>query len=165
MIITHKGQGQFTVRSKQATIELGQTIKIGDKVLPGRGEYEVSNVEAEGLADNIFLIRTEEVYLLYLDRINRVLTDEELEAVNMADILFVPVGGNQTDVDDLTVLGPELAVKVINQVDPRIVIPMYFSSVEPFRAAEGKPLEMLNELKVTKTSLPTEERQVVVLTP
>lgn len=164
MTITHQGQGQFTIKSKQATISLGPVVKIGEKVLPGPGEYEISGVEAEGLADGIFLLRTEDIYMLYLGKLDRILTEDELQEVNMADILFVPVGGNQTDVPDLTVLPPEKAVSVINQVDPRITIPMYFSSIEPFRAAEGRPLEMEKELKVTKASLPVEERQTVVLT-
>lgn len=164
MTITHKGQGNFIIKSKQATIELGTLSKIAGRELPGAGEYEISDVGAEGLDDGIFLVRTEEVYLLYLNRLDRPLTNDELEAVNMADILFIPVGGTQTDVDDLKVLTPEESVKVINQVDPRIVIPMYYSSIEPFRAAEGKPLEMMTELKVTKASLPVEDRQVVVLT-
>lgn len=164
MTITHKGKGQFSIRSKQATIELGEQVKIGEKILPGRGEYEIAGIEAEGLADGIYLIRCEDVYLLYLDRLNRALADEELEAVNLADILFVPVGGSATDSEGPAVLSPEAAVKVINQIDPRIVIPMHFASIEPFRAAEGKPLEMLKELKITKSTLPIDERQTVVLT-
>lgn len=164
MTITYKGKGKFTIKSKQATIELGPEVKIGETVLPGRGEYEVAGVEAEGLDDGIFLIKTEDVYLLYLAQLDRQLTDEELEEVNLADILFVPVGGTQTDVPDLTVLTPEKAVKVINQVDPRMTIPMYFASIEPFRAAEGKPLEMQADLKITRSSLPSEERQTIVLT-
>ncbi len=165
MTITHSGKGRFTIKSKQATIQLGEELKIGEKIVSGPGEYEISNVEIEGIEDNIYLIRTEEIYLLYLSRIDRQLTNEELEAVNMADILFIPVGGKSTDVDDLTVLDPEQSVKVINQVDPRIVIPMYFSSIEPFRAAEGKNLEMMKDFKVTKATLPLEDRQIVVLTP
>ncbi len=164
MTISYKGQGQFTIKSKQATIELGPQSSIAGRALPGAGEYEISGVEAEGLADGIYFIRTEDVYILYLDSLNRMLTDEELDTVSLTDILIVPVGGTQTDTPDLEVLTPEQAVKVINQIDPRIVIPMYFESIEPFRAAEGKPLEILKELKVTKTSLPVEERQVVVLT-
>ncbi len=164
MTISYRGQGQFTIRSKQATIELGPQVKVGEKLLPGAGEYEISGVEVEGLADGIFLIKTEDVYLLYLDRLNRDLTDAELDAVNLTDILLIPVGGDKTDVPELTVLSPEQAVKVVNQVDPRVVIPMYFASVEPYRAAEGKPLEMLKELKITKASLPAEDRQTVVLT-
>lgn len=164
MTITHQGQGQFTIKSKQATISLGPEVRVGEKTLPGPGEYDISGVEIEGLEDSIFLIRTEDVFLLYLDRLNRSLTDKELDAVNKADILFIPVGGTETDQQDLTVLAPEQAVKVINQIDPRIVIPMYFSSIEPFRKAEGRPLEMLKELKVTKLLLPSEDRQVVVLT-
>lgn len=164
MIITHQGQGKFTIKSKDATIELGPEVKVGTHVLPGAGEYEISNVVIEGLEDGIFLFRTEDVFVLYLNQLSRPLTDKELDEVNVADILIVPVGGNATDVDDLTVLSPEMAVKVINQVDPRIVIPSYYASLEPFRAAEGKPLEMMKEFKVTKSSLPAEERQVVVLT-
>lgn len=164
MTITHQGQGQFTVKSKDATIILGSKIKIGDRELPGAGEYEVSGVEVEGMEDGIYLLRTEDVYLLYLNQLNRQLTNDELETVNMADILFLPVGGDKTDTPELTVLNPEQSVKVINQVDPRIVVPMHFLSIEPFRAAEGKPLEMMKEFKVTKAGLPQEERQIVVLT-
>lgn len=163
MIISYKGQGQFTVKTKQVAIQLGSAVSIGEKILPGRGEYEITGIEVEGLADNIFLIRAEDIYLLYLDALNRQLTDAELEAVNIADILFVPVGGDKTDTPDLTVLTPDQAVKVINQIDPRIVIPMYFASIEPFRAVEGKPLELLKEFKVNKANLPTEDRQVIVL--
>jgi len=164
MTISYQGQGKFTIKSKDATILLGETIKVGERQLPGPGEYEISGVEVEGLDDGIFLIRTEDVFLLYLSRINRVPTTQELEAANVADILFIPVGGTNTDVEGVTVLTPDQSVKVINEIDPRIVVPMYFASIEPFRAAEGKPLEMLKELKVTKASLPTEDRQVVVLT-
>lgn len=164
MTITHQGQGKFVIKSKDATIELGPEVKVANHTLPGAGEYEISNVVIEGLDDGIFLLRTEDIFILYLDRINRALSDKELDEVNVADVLIVPVGGNQTDVPDLTVLSPEMAVKVINQVDPRIVIPSYYSSLEPFRAAEGKPLEMMKEYKVTKSSLPVEDRQVVVLT-
>jgi L-ascorbate metabolism protein UlaG (beta-lactamase superfamily) len=164
MTISYKGKGQFMIRTKQATIEMGSVVKIGDKILPGRGEYEVSGVEVEGMADGIFLIRSEDMFVLYLAKINRQLTDAELEEVNMADILCIPVGGDKTDEEGLSVLTPEQAVKVINQVDPRIVIPTYFASIEPFRAVEGKPLEMMSEFKVTRSTLPVEDRQVVVLT-
>jgi hypothetical protein len=163
MTITHQGQGKFTIKSKDATIELGPEIKVANHILPGAGEYEISNVVIEGHDDDIFLFRTEDIFILYLNQLNRVLTDKELEDVNLADILIIPVGGNSTDADDITVLAPELAVKVINQIDPRIVIPMYYSSLEPFRAAEGKPLEMMKEFKITKSALPIEDRQVVVL--
>lgn len=164
MTITYKGQGQCVVKSKQVTIELGSEVAVAGRVLPGPGEYEIGGVEVEGFEDSVFLIRAEELFLLYLNRLNHSLTDRELEQVSMTDILSIPVGGKETDVPGLTVLDPDQAVKVINQIDPRIVIPMYFSSIEPFRKAEGKPLEMMKELKVTKASLPLEERQVVVLT-
>lgn len=163
MTISYHGKGQFTIKSKQALIELGKTVSIGEKTLPGPGEYEIAGVEIEGLADGIFLIRTEDIFLLSLNRLNRTLTDKELEATELADILFVPVGGKETDEPNLLVLDPDQAVKVINQIDPRIVIPMYFASIEPFRKAEGKPLEVMKEFKVTKASLPTEDRQVIVL--
>ncbi len=163
MTITHQGKGQFTIRSKDATIKLGPEFTIGERTLPGAGEYDINGVEIEGLEGGIFLVRTEDVFLLYLDRLDRSLTDNELEAVELADVLFVPVGGKDTDVPDQTVLNPEAAVKAINLIDPRIVIPMYYTSLEPFRKAEGKPLEMVKELKITKATLPQEDRLVYVL--
>lgn len=163
MTITHQGQGQFTVKSKDATIKFGPVLAVGDRTIPGPGEYDLSGVEIEGIEGGLYLVRTEEIFLLYLDRLNRTLTDKELEAVELADILFVPVGGNETDVPDLTVLSPEAALKAINQIDPRIVIPMYYTSLEPFRKVEGRPLEMVKELKVTRSTLPQEDRVTYVL--
>jgi len=153
-------------------------------IVNGPGEYEIADVSVFGLAafhdkvggaergkNTIYTIRTEEVSLCHLGDLGHKLNDQQLEEVNGVDVLFIPVGGTYT-------LGPKEAVEVINQVEPKIVIPMHYRvpALESSFAQSLLPLEdFLNEigvpeaksvdkLIVSKTNLP-EEREVVSLNP
>ena len=91
------------------------------------GEYEVKGVfvysihvplEEKGLADHrIFRFEVEGVHLAHLGALNRALTNNELEELGTIDVLMIPVGGGR-------VLSPKLASQVIEQIEPRIVMPM-----------------------------------------
>src|SRR5206468_745538 len=49
------------------------------------------------------------------------LTDQQLEAIGMIDILLVPVGGNGYTVD------PIGALKLIKAIEPKMVIPTHYA--------------------------------------
>jgi len=76
---------------------------------------------------------------------------------------LVPVGG-------LKVIDAETAVKVINQIEPKIVIPMHFGKlpsldfapVETFFKEMAVTPELQEKLKINQKDLP-EELQVVYL--
>ena len=56
-----------------------------------------------------------------MGHIQDVLDEAQLEGIGVVDILIVPVGGNNYTLD------AHAAVKIVNQIDPRIVIPVHYA--------------------------------------
>lgn len=151
-------------------------------VVKAPGEYEISGISIFGLSvfhdkvkgaergrNTIYIIRAEEISLCHLGDLGHKLNDEQLEEVNGVDVLFIPVGGRYT-------IDPKEAVEVINQVEPKIIIPMHYKALgldekifgqladlEDFLKEIGAPeTRQENKLVIAKTSLP-EEAEVICL--
>lgn len=144
------------------------------------GEYEVKKVFVTGVAAQktgvtksgkadstiLYSIGIDDVTIGHLGDIDRPLTESELDALGRIDILLLPVGGH-------SVLGPQLAVEVLNQIEPRVAIPMMYAlsgmkgeleSVERFLKEYGiKDAEKVDRLKMIKRDLPAEETRVILL--
>ncbi|MFA6131901.1 MAG: MBL fold metallo-hydrolase [Patescibacteria group bacterium] len=140
------------------------------------GEYEVKGVfvysisaplAEKGMEDHrIFRFEIEGVHLAHLGALNRVLTDDELAELKNIDILMIPAGGGR-------VLSPKLASEVIEQLEPRVVIPMTHSveglkenlgTADAFCKALGVcQRETTNKYKVTKRDLPEEDMLIMTL--
>ncbi len=96
------------------------------------GEYEVSDVSVYGIsarahmdevgghAATIFKIHTKELNILVAGHIYPELTDDQLEAIGMVDVMFVPVGGNGYTLD------PVGALKIIKKIEPKVIIPTHY---------------------------------------
>jgi L-ascorbate metabolism protein UlaG (beta-lactamase superfamily) len=91
----------------------------------------------------------------------------ELEELGEIDILIVPVGGN-------TVMSASQAAKVVNEIEPKIVIPSHFKmndlildldGVEKFVKEMGGKKEELDKLTVKKKDLVEEGTKVILLEP
>lgn len=146
----------------------------GDNFLiDGPGEYELKEDYIYGLkageldqtANYIFRLESEEIALGFLGELNHSLTDEQLETMEGVDVLFLPVGS----------LTAERRTKIISQIEPRIVIPMYYhlpklklklESAEKFAKEMGiKNIEPQEKLILKKKDLPQEETKVIFLKP
>ena len=144
------------------------------------GEFEVKDIFVFGIRaplkrtdkngpieHRIFRIEAEGMRIAHLGSLDRELTDEELQLLSNVDILMIPVGGNR-------VMSSKVAMQVIAQIEPRVVIPMTYhvSGVkETLETVDGfcKDLgstrcEEANKYKVTKKDLPEEDMLVVTLT-
>lgn len=151
--------------------------------IEGPGEYEIKNVFVKGISsfhddqmgkergvNTIYIIEAEHIKFCHLgDLGQKQLTDEQVDAIGMVDILMIPVGGNYT-------IGAGEATKVIGQLSPKIVIPMHYAlpklsvkldGVETFLKAMGKTATQAVDKLVVKTStLPKEgDMEIVVLQP
>ncbi len=93
--------------------------------------------------------------------------EDEIEALGEIDILILPVGGN-------TVLSASAAAKVVNELEPKIVIPSHFKmkdlifdldGLEKFIKEMGGKKEEMEKLTVKKKELQEEGTKVVVLEP
>ncbi len=155
MIISASHPGALNIRTKKSPITLSDQVQIGEFTLSGPGEYEVSGIEVLGVGQ-LYIFESEDMRLAYLDKLNRPLSTEEQEAATDVDILFVPVGGGE-------VLDTKGAIAVINQLDPRIVIPMHYHDISDFSKQEGIKPEQIDSLKITKAELPENERRVIIL--
>ena len=97
------------------------------------GEYEVADVsvvgiaarshlEAEGgLGATMFKLTAGEQSVLVTGHIYPELSDAQLEAIGLVDLLVVPVGGNGYTVD------PVGALKLIKAIEPKLVVPTHYS--------------------------------------
>lgn len=120
-----------------------------------RGSNTVMVLEGEGLR------------IVHLGDLGHTLTKEQQEALGHVDVLLVPVGGYFT-------IGAKQAAKTVEQLNPRLVIPMHYRTpkcsfpiapVEDFLATQ-KRVQRLKQstLEVTQESLPS-ETTVIVLEP
>ena len=148
-------------------------------VIASPGEFEVKGVfvygnsfwhdKTEGKdrgSSTAYCIEMEGISLAHLGDLGHTLNEEQIEKLDGVDILFVPVGGKWT-------LGASEAVEVINEIEPRIVIPMHYKipglkvdveTIDKFLKEMGaSKAERLPKLKISKKDLPQEETKVIVL--
>lgn len=155
MIITYSGEGKFEIKTRQAKILTGDKIKINDFEIPGSGEYEIGEIQTE-VIDGITIFRSEGISLSYLDKRKKAIEEKELERMSDIDILFIPVGGGE-------VFDAKEASAAIAEIEPKIVVPMHYKDIAQFTKVEGATGEPQDSLKISKDSLPEDERQVIVL--
>lgn len=96
------------------------------------GEYEVSGMVIRGIAARghmdeegknnavIYTIEADDTKVVVLGHIYPELSEAQLEQIGMVDVAVVPVGGNGYTLDGVG------ALKVIKQIEPRVVIPTHY---------------------------------------
>lgn len=146
------------------------TVSGSPFILDTPGECDVSSILVTAIpADEdgtvMFRIDAEGLSLAHLGLARKPLTEKQREVLGNVDVLFVPVGGAPS-------YDAEAAIKIVNDLEPRVVIPMFFQSDnDPKVAPVDKFLKEMgiaaqkSETKVIlkKKDLPTEDTQVMVL--
>ncbi|MDZ4296244.1 MAG: MBL fold metallo-hydrolase [Patescibacteria group bacterium] len=150
-------------------------------IVDGPGEYDVKGIAAKGIpsfhdtvmgkergGNTIYRIEAEDMALVHMGDFGELeLRNEELEAMGAVDILAIPVGGTYT-------IDAETAAKIVNQVEPKIVIPIHYAlprinvklePVDAFLKAIGQKPEPQPRLTLKKKDLAEGGTKVVVLTP
>ena len=150
-------------------------------VISGPGEYEVKGTTIFGIAswhDNkegkergrntIYSIHMDEINLCHLGDLGHTLSDEQIHRLGEVDVLMVPTGG-------VFSLDPETAWKVVEQINPYIVMPMHYKTkehkadfaklnpVEDFVKVSGLEPKHLDKLVVKKGELNEEQLELVIL--
>jgi L-ascorbate metabolism protein UlaG (beta-lactamase superfamily) len=181
----HKDSGLTPPRGAADVLALAQRTKAlysatsgisGEPFLVSDpGEYDIKGVTFAGIPlkqedkyVTIYLIESEDIRILNLTHIKEFsLKEDELEELGEIDILILPVGGN-------TVMSASQAAKVVNEIEPKIVIPSHYKmkdlildldGVEKFVKEMGGKKEELDKLTVKKKDLVEEGTKVVLLEP
>lgn len=158
MQIKYQGNATFELVSKEAKVILSENISINDFTFPGPGEYEKAKVILSGIKANgntIYLLNIEDIKVCYLNRLGHALTEDELKEIGDVDILFLPLGEENT-------IDLKIALKMISHIDPNMVIPMLYNDLTEFKKSEGLTEEDVTVLKIKKQDFLEGERRVVV---
>jgi len=150
------------------------------RVLDGPGEYEIGGVFVTGVAligvkkrtlpptrNVIFVFEYDGVTICHLGGLNHFPSQSQVEALGTINVLLTPIGGKG-------LISAAKAAEVVSMLEPNLVIPMHYHAppgkikllrVGGFLKEMGaNDLELVDSLKVTKSTLPA-EAQVVLLSP
>ncbi len=152
-------------------------VTHGDKVpfvIKGAGEYEVAGIFIKGFNTEVELMdgKSKKKYqnttycftfdgikITFLGALHQKLEPQHKEIIDETDILFVPVGG------DDTTLNPYDAEKVTVSLEPHIVVPMdYDERTLPIflKEAGAEKVEPVEKLTIKKKDLDAKLGEVVL---
>ncbi len=144
------------------------------------GEYEVSDVSIYGIqarahmdeegrqTATMFKLHTRDLNIFIPGHIYPGLSDDQLEAIGMVDVMLVPVGGNGYTLD------PVGALKVIKKIEPKIIVPTHYDTPglnypvpqqtlqQALAGLSMEPKETVGKLKV-KTSELADVTELIIL--
>lgn len=167
------GLADVKIPSVAQLVTQGESLPMEEGVLiNGPGEYEVLNCSIKGIAARlhrattdsdhsatIYRLDFEEASVAILGHIDPKLTEDQLEALGLVDILVVPVGDHGYTLD------AKSAAELVRKIEPKAVIPTHYaedkinyevpqSTLDEFVKEMGSPVEELAKLKIKAGMLP-----------
>jgi L-ascorbate metabolism protein UlaG (beta-lactamase superfamily) len=154
------------------------SVKGRMRVIAGPGEFEIGGVFITGVQTNrkskssknelrntLYVFDYDGITVAHLGDLQRVPSQTEIETLGGVNVVLVPVGGGKS-------LNASKAAEIVSLLDPGIVIPMHYHVPEsnlklaPLNRflkemGVGK-VEPIPSLKITRTSVPSEARVVVL---
>ncbi|MEA3293254.1 MAG: MBL fold metallo-hydrolase [Patescibacteria group bacterium] len=145
--------------------EIKDVFIQGISVVPFKSSQEISEKpnEMENMSNGIivYTIGAEGLRLCHLGEFKqKELTINQISKIGDIDVLMVPIGGVST-------ISAEEATKIVSQIEPRIVIPMFYEktdSLNEFLKTMGqKSVEAIDKFSIKKKNLSSDGTKVVVL--
>ncbi len=154
------------------------SVKGRTRVITGPGEFEIGGVFITGVQTNrkgnrstnelrntLYVFDYDGITVAHLGDLQRVPSQTEIENLGGVNVVLVPVGGGKS-------LNASKAAEIVSLLEPGIVIPMHYQVPEsnlklaPLNRflkemGVGK-VEPIPSLKITRTSVPSEARVVVL---
>ena len=154
------------------------SVKGRTRVITGPGEFEIGGVFITGVQTNrkskqsanelrntLYVFDYDGITVAHLGDLQRVPSQTEIENLGGVNVVLVPVGDGKS-------LNASKAAEIVSLLEPGIVIPMHYQV--PESNLELAPLnrflkemgvgkvEPIPSLKITRTSVPSEARVVVL---
>ncbi len=171
-----------TISHDHADHNQASLVKGVKKVINGPGEYEIMGISilgfpsfhddkkgAERGKNTIYVFEIDGLRIAHLGDLGHELSEVLVGELGDIDILLLPVGGTFT-------IGPEVATRVVQAIEPSIVIPMHYQTpglnpqgfaklagVDEFLKAVGLSVERLPKLSIKKEDITEDVQKVVVL--
>lgn len=148
--------GQLIVTTSGATrdaVDLNPWPGLA-KIVEGPGEYEIGGLAFRGVpvpfADpatrkysTAFALEVERLVVCHLGPLQSPLSSHAQQILGAVDIALVPAAGEG-------VLSAERTAETVRQLDPKIVVPMYYGSLSPEQAAAAID-QLVKEIGVAAT--------------
>ena len=184
MIINYFGEGCFRLQSGNLSLLVNpannrlkadvvlHTLNLTDAApnpedIAYAGEYEVKGIEIQGwqldgesnnkFIKTVFAVDWENMRFVILGNISKSLPADIQDELGEPDVLFVPTG-------DAHFISAADAAKLVKQLEPKIVIPVYYKkNADEFGKAMGVKPEIEEKLVFRKKDLSEGKRRVVVV--
>jgi len=124
------------LKGEPAILDLPGEYSIKGVSIKGISSYHDKKEGAEHGLNTIFVLESEGIRFCHLGDLATSLDKKQLEEINGVDILAVPVGGPNS-------LFAKEAKAVVDQVEPKIVLPMHYKT-------PGNKLKLEDEKKFCK---------------
>ena len=137
--------------------------RIREIIIRGIGTFHDQAQGAQRGKNTVFSFEVDRMRIVHLGDLGHLLTEEQIEAIGEVDILLIPVGGTFT-------IDAREASEVVEQLKPKIVIPMHYKTptinlpiegVERF-LSDKRNIEKRKELEIGREELPEEEKVIVL---
>lgn len=157
---------------------VGKSDDIARLVFNSPGEYEIGDISVIGIESKAFMgdtdkttmykLSTSDIDMLVTGHITENLSALQLEKIGNVDALLIPVGNSGYTLD------PVGALKLIKDIEPKIVIPTHYSGTglnypvkqielsEVIKEMAMEPAQTTPKLKVKRSDL-SEVTQLIVL--
>ena len=100
--------------------------------IEGPGEYEVGDfsisgipaqrhIDADGHGSTIYRVEVGEVRIVVLGNVDPKLSEEQLEAIGIIDMVVIPVGGGGYTLDATS------AAHIVRQLEAKVVVPVHYA--------------------------------------
>ena len=140
--------------------------EVGQGEISFSGEYEIKEVEVSGIQiveestdkflKTVYLVKWEEIKIAFLGHISKFPPASVIEKLGEPDVLILPVGGGHF-------LEPDVAAKLVRQLEPSYVIPTFYKDPKDFLKAIGQKGEAEEKLVFKKKDLVGIKNKVVIL--
>ncbi|MEO5950817.1 MAG: MBL fold metallo-hydrolase [Candidatus Saccharimonadales bacterium] len=151
-------------------------------LIEGPGEYETADFAVKGItaqrhidtpdngrASTIYRIEVGDARIGVIGNIAPKLSEDQLEALGLIDILILPVGGSGYTLDATS------AASLIRQIDPKVVIPTHYhddalayevpqDTLDTFVKELGAPVEVVSKYKVKSVAVLPDALTVIEVT-
>jgi len=133
---------------------IGEFIEHGIKINGIYSWHDAFNGSKRG-PNIIYKIEMDNIVFVHLGDLGHILNKEHISRIRPCDILAVPVGGGFT-------VDAEAASKIVDQVNPRIVIPMHYHTpsntvnLDPVEWFSDRYIEVINckTLELVRSRIP-----------
>lgn len=168
-----------TISHQHTDHNFADAVKNYSKVIAGPGEYEIAGVSIIGFPsfhddkkgeergkNTVFVFEIDDMRIAHLGDLGHELSSDTLEEMGSIDILMIPVGGKYT-------IDSQGAVKVMQSIEPSIILPMHYfvpelqlsqelEKPEEFINASGIPFETMDKLIIKKSDI-GEDQKIILL--